>query len=447
MRFASLPCSPDFQLPRRRLASRHQISHRSAHNQPIELRAISTRAGKCHFSEPLRAHRYAGETLGSTGEEPMVAGEQTFEVRSAGIRRAWRAAGGLDDVWLDVECDLAFDDFAAAVLAVNEVSLRHSSVMGTMPAPTSKGHVVMLSGITDPVSLHAWLDGLAIELAQRVDRGLIKAAPAARIPDWIFGDRTLVTTAFLVFASDLDAVAADPERRAHWHVPPQATTEIAEYAVPWAREADGDLVVLRQNLYKLGLDATEVDLAVPLARAVNQTGMAGLEVLRRRHKDGRHVALSPGGDVIFQLYGDEQEWATTIAAIRPPLLDLSALLSYGCVRTSRRYALDISDIDAYPLPHVEEYQVRAGRHLLADYVPDAHGLQVLTERHLDRARNLADWQVTDLGHGRHLVAAPDLAPWFEAPAPDPDVLARARSDFGPMLLTSEVIAAHPPPWL
>lgn len=53
--------------------------------------------------------------------------------------------------------------------------------------------------------------------------------------------------------------------------------------------------------------------------------------------------------------------------------------------------------------------------------------------------------ITDLGHGRHLVEAPDLTPWYPTKLPDPDTLAQARADFGPMIITKELIANSPPP--
>ena len=86
-------------------------------------------------------------------------------------------------------------------------------------------------------------------------------------------------------------------------------------------------------------------------------------------------------------------------------------------------------------------------HLLDRYVPDVHGVQVLTEAHLERANDLQDWRITDLGSGRHLVEAPDLARWYEHLVPEPDTLAKGRQDFGDMILTAETIAENPPPWL
>ena len=76
------------------------------------------------------------------------------------------------------------------------------------------------------------------------------------------------------------------------------------------------------------------------------------------------------------------------------------------------------------------------------FVPDVHGIQLLTEEHLARAGNLEDWDVQRVDAGRYLVAAKDLWPWFAENEIDLSILAAARQDFHDMLLTPEVIEAH-----
>lgn len=106
--------------------------------------------------------------------------------------------------------------------------------------------------------------------------------------------------------------------------------------------------------------------------------------------------------------------ASTLLA---PLIALAPHATLGLIRTSAPYTLGLTEIaSAYPLAgEVKEHEVRSHRHLLADHVPDAHGIQVLTERHLARAHDLSAWDITDLGAGRHLVAAADLAPGTTRP--------------------------------
>jgi hypothetical protein len=68
---------------------------------------------------------------------------------------------------------------------------------------------------------------------------------------------------------------------------------------------------------------------------------------------------------------------------------------------------------------------------------------VLTRSHVARANDLGDWSVSPLGGDRYLVQARDLDPWFFAAEPDAGTWARARDDFGEILLTDEVIRADP----
>lgn len=91
------------------------------------------------------------------------------------------------------------------------------------------------------------------------------------------------------------------------------------------------------------------------------------------------------------------------------------------------------------LPHVEEHEVRAGAHLLASFVPDARGVLLVTDAHLARAADLSAWSLEALGGGRHLLRAKDLAPWLADQQVDPDVMARARADFGEMVMTRAVL--------
>lgn len=74
------------------------------------------------------------------------------------------------------------------------------------------------------------------------------------------------------------------------------------------------------------------------------------------------------------------------------------------------------------------------RDLWPQRVIDAHGLQVLTAGHLARAHDLSDWR-THKVEDRYLVEARDLDAWYTADEPDPQMLEKARADFGAMILT------------
>ena len=72
-------------------------------------------------------------------------------------------------------------------------------------------------------------------------------------------------------------------------------------------------------------------------------------------------------------------------------------------------------------------------------VADAHGVQLLTDRHLARARDLSAWDITEIVPDRYLVKATDLEPWYADNAPDPQVVMKAREDFGDMILTPDTV--------
>jgi hypothetical protein len=75
-------------------------------------------------------------------------------------------------------------------------------------------------------------------------------------------------------------------------------------------------------------------------------------------------------------------------------------------------------------------------------VPDAHGILVLTSEHLAKARDPSDWRLEDLGDDRTLVVHRDPAAWFADVVPDLAVLAKARADLGPMIVSEDDVRAH-----
>lgn len=82
------------------------------------------------------------------------------------------------------------------------------------------------------------------------------------------------------------------------------------------------------------------------------------------------------------------------------------------------------------------------------HAPDVAGIMVLTDSHLARAHDLSDWHIEPLTTDRFLVQHKDLAAWFpttpDAEYPqnddlrvDPDIKAKARHDFGNLILTDD----------
>jgi hypothetical protein len=77
-------------------------------------------------------------------------------------------------------------------------------------------------------------------------------------------------------------------------------------------------------------------------------------------------------------------------------------------------------------------------------LPDAFGWQIVTSRHLARCHDLSRWEITDLGHDRFVLSAPELDAWLAVDPRRPDEprmgtarLEAARRDFGDVILWTD----------
>lgn len=202
--------------------------------------------------------------------------------------------------------------------------------------------------------------------------------------------------------------------------------------------------MLRQATYLAAVDLDDASAA--LARALSDSGYAGLQFQIEADQHVTHVAFGFGGEASYQVVSNAS-WQHRIATLRDALTALPADTEHGFIRPATRGALGLYNLDnVLPLPGIEEHHVRYNKHLSGRYLPDAHGIQLVRTAHLDNAHDLTAWDITDLGHDRHLVQARDLEPWYAHTQPEPDVLTQARADFAGALLTEQVITDHPTPW-
>lgn len=371
--------------------------------------------------------------------------ESTVHVRMPWIERAWRSSGGTD-VWLLLKnTATTLDQFVDALDEVNALWEGRSPEIGSFPSSSPAGHVVCVLDITSRAALVDWVEAFRNALERRGASANLTAAPKAHPPLWMNASQPPALTTFAAWTVDLDAMTADAERHSNWHVPQQATAAISSFASQWAIRPKAE-VILRQNIFCLNVAAD--DVSAPLGQAVQATGIAGVDVVQDTRQRCRRVSLSPGGAGVFQVVDEQLGWQKLLHQLRSTLVGLTEYTSQAFIRYAHRGALSIMDIDrVVQLPGIRESHVRYNKHLLDKYVPDAHGLQVLREAHLLRAADLSRWDVSEVGHGRFLVEAADLEPWYADAVPDPAVLAQARLDFGDMLLTEQVISEHPAPWL
>lgn len=173
-------------------------------------------------------------------------------------------------------------------------------------------------------------------------------------------------------------------------------------------------------------------------------------LLDKRHSNFSLASTTEDGQisrsVSFSTFG--QTWWADIDARAHPLaivrdreqqlIEVASVLLFGAVHatfpdTDEREALTTSVWRRHP-------------HLWSSFAPDAFGLQLLSGRHLERAHDLSDWDVRKVASDRWLVSTHDREAWFNPPAPadvrnrsfpDPALRAKARQDFGSMILSRD----------
>lgn len=375
-----------------------------------------------------------------------MAAERT-ELQLSSIARAWRQMGG-DDTWLLLRTKAAsIEEFTAAVEHANQAAAARGDgddAYAAFPTSSPNGYAIQLIRATTLAAVRAWATDLAADLTDRGIAGKLGGAPDARPIPCLFPARPPVPTGFVAWALDPSAHRDERRQAAGWLVGPAATARIAELADRWARRP-GARLVLRQNLFSL---TVQLENAAPqLAGSVEESGMAGLQFTTDADESATHVALAFGGEGVFQLVGDPHDWRQRIDLLTEALVALPADTNQAYIRLNIRGTSSHNNLHALqPLPGIEEYHVRYNKHLLDRYLPDVHGVQVVRTAHLDHAHDLSGWLITDLGSGRHLVRAADLAPWYADGLPDSQTLDRARTDFAGALLTEQVIADNPSPW-
>ncbi|WP_427004233.1 hypothetical protein [Pseudarthrobacter sp. H2] len=378
--------------------------------------------------------------------------EPGVEVVWGALSKAWRKAQ-YEELWLQFRPSGSKDVFDAVDAAVQVANQEvedagwGDEVFTEGVSDSDAGPVALMGRAGPEEGVRAWLDSFARHLQALGMTGKVTAAPQAFFPEWMSGEakppRQL--TAFVSYrTNDLALLDADEQRRV-WHVPAALTAKIADAGAAWGR-FDGADVYLRRNIHQAR--SKNPDVGPALADAAAKFAMARVAYLRPQA--GRVVWASLGtlGRACYAVMDDTVSWRDRLAQVVramtafPGDTDL-AFVQHSHVNTSSW--AELSD-GRPPLPHVKEYQVRYNRHLNGQYIADAHGLQLLTDAHLTHANDLSEWIIEPLGGGKHLVQAKDLEPWYASIDPDPETLAKARADFGGMLLTPEIIAANPPPW-
>lgn len=270
--------------------------------------------------------------------------------------------------------------------------------------------------------------------------GKILGGPRSPGPRVMRGDP--VVTAFVAYTTgDLTTVPSD-DRGPLWFVDDKITRYIADRAVAWAYTRGCHQYLMREDP-EWWVEPIGLDHALAIAQGIERYTLCKLVCSQQQPARHRQAYLQPQGKAVYQATDPTLDWRGHLEIVRETLTWTAPHSDLAFLRHELGGRPNWST-HHQPWPHVNDADVRYNRPLLASFVPDANGIQMLTDAHLERAQDLSDWRIKSLAGGRHLVEATDLAPWYARPHPDPDVLAKARAEFGDMILTRELIQANSP---
>jgi hypothetical protein len=376
-------------------------------------------------------------------DEPMV------HVSAATLTRAWRTAGR-EEFWIQLTTTHADRDTFAAAIQELEDPLDDVCFLVRTHGTVPKGYVALVSGTGDDTQLVVWADALARHLEAHGVTGTLTGVTPARASNWIRAEPP-VPTAFLTWSYDAanfstNPVTTDDPGGRLWKPDPDTTRAIAELVTDFARPG-GAKSLLSQGAFQFAIATTD-DLADMLCAAIlSDGGQAGLWCIDDTTHTARKAALGCAAQTVLKLVGDTPTWQQRVDVLLDTITARADLVDHAFIRTAYQSPHSFTDVTgAVPIPHADEAAFRYNQHLTISHVIDVNGIQVLTDTHLERLRHPEHWHIDDLGNGRHLVTAPDLAAWYATTTPDPATVDQARLDFADLLLTTEAIATNPPPW-
>jgi len=331
----------------------------------------------------------------------------------------------------------------AANSAADECGTDGPDVSGDMPVATPHGPALFVD-IWAASALVRWLDYLAEELERERWSGTLEPV------EWEHPRLGIdpMQRPLWPFAAVLSLEGWRPDRldnlraAAPWRSDPTLSTELAVWAVDW-------LCVLGDEFY-LSQERTsfrvERDFCVQaLADALAGTVTYPAVICRGAGDAVRRVCFTPLGRIILTAQEVKSGWQKQAAALMDVVRQHAHRCEAAIVRQARLMPTTmVSVVNEVPptLPNKSSnraptWYYRTRRDLDHVTVPDAYGLLLITDAHLQRARELSRWRISQPAPGKYLLEAKDLAAWFAQPEVDPEILAAARFELGDMILWAE----------
>jgi len=335
-------------------------------------------------------------------------------------------------------------------------------VMVGDPVPTPSGPMAPVQDCEPAKALPLMLERVAAELAARGING--RLVPVKTEPDLPFSMEVFPTLGMLLAPLiDTDAMYAGygswlngTPQFACW-VEPARLRRVVSELVEWATQVEGQIlvgVVDRIEVSRTGL----VDYVCSTLLREFMLTLSVTTSDNRRRRQVRFIDM----DVIVYDYDPDRPRREQLTHLSDLATNVAPDLSFALVREMGTNGIAVRQLRSIP-PTIELFHILQRtteiKHFQSQYVFDAGVAQVLTSNQLGRTTlDSQRWKVRDLGSDRYLVTDVDPDAWFypeprhrpgrnmpREPWMEPDVLATARADFGPAILTLDTVRENPAP--
>jgi hypothetical protein len=285
-----------------------------------------------------------------------------------------------------------------------------------------------------PREMRPALEELAANFAAAGIQGTLTGAKPVGLPAWLRQIGNLPNwCAGLVYRQQ---AGPDSATDGAWRGDPALFQRVLAHLIEWAADGDDQLLVNLNHVARFPFDLASAKTI--LQKETKRHFVCSAQARHRKRNQYRDLTVGAPSYAEMALGPAEQNWVAIIdtlrAAIRTAPLDD---LAYGMLHHH-----SWSDFTLVLQPNFDSGVYRYHPELWDQYVPTPCGIQILTDKHLNNAHNLDNWNTTRLDNTHYLVQAKDLGPWYGEPltyyeTQDPELLNQARSDFGDMLFTHE----------
>jgi hypothetical protein len=238
-----------------------------------------------------------------------------------------------------------------------------------------------------------------------------------------------------------------PNGKPRWKPKPEALDSAVADGVAWCVASAPGLPLQLLTGLVISTLSPDVDARALVCQAVEATADVGVVVLTSAAPDRfRTLSVSPSRGRVTCIEGgaalNEDGWRVSLRGLTEVVRAAAGWAVYGFVkRGSNRRAAEHGRSLTEDWAPIDRFnpEVISAEAFEDELVPDAFGVQLVGRAHAV-ARPRGRWHETPVGADAVLLEHVDLDAWFSSASVPPDVLAAARDDLAPILLTHEAIA-------